>query len=176
MAPVVVAVAVVALLAGGRPAWSQAPPQPCPPGGAAPGVLRVLFAPGTPASERATAHATAGAAPGEETVYDDGSIAVTVTVPPGTEETALRAYRARAGVRSAVQVAIPPPVCPTPPPTPPPVLPIPGSGTVPPGGVLVFSDRGPTPPPGGPVPGAGASSKWSTAPTGRRPPRSTAAS
>ena len=90
-------------------------PEGCPPGGAASGVLFIVFRPGTPQSEQAAAHAAAGAMLGERSEQqiprEDGSIAVTATVPPGSEAAALQIYRSRPSVRVATRVAISPPVC-----------------------------------------------------------------
>lgn len=93
---------------------SPLPLSPCPPSGEAPGVLWVVFRPGTPAGEQAAAHAAAGATPGEgqESVFADGSVGVTVTVAPGTEQAALQVYRAWPSVQSTMRVALSPPRCP----------------------------------------------------------------
>jgi hypothetical protein len=93
------------------------PPRPgCPAAGEVPGVLHVVFAPGTSAGERAAAHAAAGGTPGErspqEIPADGGAIAVTVGVPPGRERAAITAYESRPSVRSAMPVVISPPRCP----------------------------------------------------------------
>jgi hypothetical protein len=93
----------------------------CPLGGPVPGVLWVVFQPGTPPSEQAAAHAAAGATPvpGDDPgqTPSDSPIGVTVTVPVGTEEAALQAYRSRPSVQSAMPVVISPPRCPIPPPS-----------------------------------------------------------
>lgn len=125
----------------------------CRPGGEASGVLRVVFDPGTPADERAAAHHAAEATPDSEQTFGDGTVAVTVTVPPGTEEAALQAYRSHPRVQSAMGVVISPPVCsaPSPPtgtvqaPSEPVRAPIPGTAVAPPGGQVIFSE--PAPPP-----------------------------
>ena len=107
------------------------------PGGQAADVLQVTLHSGTPADERMAAHFAAQAAPSQEQTFPDGSIAVTVNVPEGTEQAGLQAYQSRASVQSAMPVVISPPVCPTPPLSVI-VTPFPGSARVPPAGSVNF--------------------------------------